>query len=255
MVIKKLFLCSFVLTAVACSHQASNNDGTNVSTSFNEEEFIPPTNNDRVFNSSFSNITNYYWVGMFGDVNKISVKIQEMKEDKTVTGFSVAAGNIRPFKGTYTNTNNKIFSFSVKEPGDDKYDGAFSFTIRNKMLKGNWKPFDASSTTPKTFTLLPRIFKYNPKAGDSYTSVKILKESDVNNLTKEELRYMRSEIYARHGYAFKMKDIRREFDYVSWYMPVSVDVRKDLTDIENKNIALINRYEKYAKEYYDDYGR
>lgn len=248
--------------AVACnSHKSVNNnivdEDAKVQSTFNEDEFVPPTNNINTFNSSFSDITTYYWVGMFGDVNKISVKIQEMNEDKTVKGFSVAAGNIRPFSGTFTTRDNKTFAFEVKEPGDDKYDGLFTFTINSKTLKGSWEPFDFIHTTSKTYTLTPRIFKYDPKVSsiEANASTKLLKETDVNNLNKADLRYIRSEIYARHGYAFKMKDIRREFDYIDWYMPVSIDVRKDLTPIEKKNIALINRYEKYAKEYYDDYGR
>jgi hypothetical protein len=52
-----------------------------------------------------------------------------------------------------------------------------------------------------------------------------------------------------------MKDIRGEFDHEDWYVPVSTDVRNDLTAIEKKNEALIKRYEKYAAEYYDDFGR
>lgn len=266
--IKKLLLLPILIMAVACNNNKPVNpnnivdEDAKTQSTFKEEEFIPPapSNNINTFNSSFSDITTYYWVGMFGDVNKISVKIQEMNDDKTVKGFSVAAGQIRPFSGTFTTQDKKSFSFEVKEPGDDKYDGSFQFTIANKTLKGSWQPFDASKTTAKKYTLVPRIFKYDANVGgDQYdftnASKKLLKDKDVNNLTKEDLRYIRSEIYARHGYAFKMKDIRSRFDYIKWYMPVSTDVRKDLTPLEKKNIALINRYEKYAKEYYDDYGR
>ena len=38
-------------------------------------------------------------------------------------------------------------------------------------------------------------------------------------------------------------------------MPVFSDVTKELTEIEKKNIAMIKRYEKYADEYGDEYGR
>jgi hypothetical protein len=38
-------------------------------------------------------------------------------------------------------------------------------------------------------------------------------------------------------------------------MPVSTDVRNDLTDLEKKNIELIKRYEEHAEKYYDEYGR
>ena len=35
----------------------------------------------------------------------------------------------------------------------------------------------------------------------------------------------------------------------------TTDIKGFLTDIEKKNITLIKRYEKYADEYGDEYGR
>lgn len=254
--LKNIFIYGCLFINIACNNNKQSNTSSSQSTPKPPEINTPTQENKNTYESNFTNITDCYWVGMFGDVNKISVKIEEMKDDKTVKGFSVTAGNIRPFSGTFAdNTNKDVISFDVKEPGNDKYDGNFHFTITGKTLKGNWEPFDIKQTTSKTYTLMPRTFKYDAAAGGSETSSRLLKEEDVNNLNKEDLRYMRSEIYARHGYAFKIKDIRKQFDYVDWYMPVSLDVQKELTDIENKNIALIKHYEKYAKEYYDDYGR
>ncbi|MBC8042055.1 MAG: YARHG domain-containing protein, partial [Rhizobacter sp.] len=37
--------------------------------------------------------------------------------------------------------------------------------------------------------------------------------------------------------------------------PMGIDIRDQLTDIEVKNIMLLRRYEKYAENYYDGYGR
>jgi hypothetical protein len=66
---------------------------------------------------------------------------------------------------------------------------------------------------------------------------------------------MRNEIYARHGYSFKMKEVRRYFDQQDWYMPISTDVRTQLSTVEVKNEKIIKNFEKYAEESYDDYGR
>ncbi len=85
--------------------------------------------------------------------------------------------------------------------------------------------------------------------------MRLLTSDDVNNLYKDDLRYMRNEIYARHGYSFKLKEVREWFDNEDWYMPVSTDVRKKLTAIEMKNEKLIKHFEKYAEDNYDDYGR
>ena len=45
------------------------------------------------------------------------------------------------------------------------------------------------------------------------------------------------------------------FEMEDWYVPNTVDIRGFLTDIEKKNIEMIKRYEKYADEYGDEYGR
>ena len=60
---------------------------------------------------------------------------------------------------------------------------------------------------------------------------------------------MRNEIFARHGYCFKKKELRQQFETEDWYVPNTVDIKGFLTEIEKKNIALIKRYEKYAEDY------
>ncbi len=86
-------------------------------------------------------------------------------------------------------------------------------------------------------------------------STKKLKEKDVKNLKKLELQIIRNTIFARHGYSFKKKSYRQFFDSVNWYVPVSNDVNKELTIVEKENIALLQRFEKYAEDNYDTFGR
>ncbi len=83
-----------------------------------------------------------------------------------------------------------------------------------------------------------------------------LKKEDIENMYKGDLEVMRNAIYARHGYSFKNRKMRFIFDSsVDWYMPVSTDIRDDLTDLERKNIDLLKRYEEHAGRYYDVFGR
>ena len=87
------------------------------------------------------------------------------------------------------------------------------------------------------------------------SSSRALTEKDVENLKNEELRMMRNEIYARHGYSFKLADMREHFDKQDWYMPMAIDITSKLTKVEKENAALIKRYEKYSAEFYDGFGR
>lgn len=80
-------------------------------------------------------------------------------------------------------------------------------------------------------------------------------ETDLKNLKKLELEIIRNTIFARHGYTFKKKAVRQFFDPVDWYVPMYDDVQDKLTTLELKNIALLNRLEKYAEDNYDTFGR
>jgi hypothetical protein len=86
-------------------------------------------------------------------------------------------------------------------------------------------------------------------------STTLLEEDSLKNLKKLDLEIIRNTIYARHGYSFNQKSVRQFFDPVEWYIPVSNNVEKQLTDIELRNIVLLKRFEKYAEDKYDNFGR
>lgn len=197
-----------------------------------------------------------YWVGQFGQ-NKINIALTEIK-DGTAIGHSICAGNYRLITGTEKELGPNRFEYNLNEPGDDQYDGNFEFTIDLEAgtLSGKWTPFKAESNKAKTYTLSKKEVVYNENNGEyTQASKKLLTEEDVENMDAYDLKLMRNEIYARHGYSFKNKEIRKHFEQFDWYIPTSVDVRENLKDIEVKNIALIYEYETYYEEYYDDFGR
>ncbi len=223
--------------------------------------------------------------------NRITIFIDSSSGDM-LFGHSVVAGNNRPFKGKYTKEGTN-FKADVSEPGDDKYDGKFSFIVlieeakTNEIyMEGTWKANDKKLyVTERKYNLLKKEFSYDPQnelpenikwaelyekspkfpdkieslTGDVTklnASVKELSKKDVENLYKGDLEIIRNAIYARHGYSFKTRRIRFIFDqFVPWYMPITTDVRNELSEIEKKNIELIKRYEEHAEKYYDEYGR
>jgi len=74
-------------------------------------------------------------------------------------------------------------------------------------------------------------------------SLQILNHNDVNYLSARELKIMRNEIFARHGYIFKTDDMSTYFREQSWYVPRYNNVNNMLTSIEKENIKLIQSYE------------
>jgi len=195
------------------------------------------------------------YVGQFGD-NKITLLITKAA-DGVVSGRTIVGGNDRPFDGTLSLADGS-YTIEAREPGDHKDDGVFQFHIPEtdpKQLEGTWKSND-TKRPEKTYTLERKKFEYRPDVGNwPEASQRPLKTADVENLPKAELEFMRNEIFARHGYCFAKKNLRQQFENEPWYVPNTVDIKGFLTDIEKKNIALIKRYEKYAEEYGDEYGR
>lgn len=198
-----------------------------------------------------------YYTGTFGP-NQITLILTEL-QGQELRGYSVCAGNYRPLTGRVTEQKpGEYYTCELAEPGDDPYDGTFTFTIdpAKQLLKGEWKPFRAKGNTARNYTLATKDFRYQPTVGEwPEASQRLLTEDDVWNYNSDELRLMRNEIYARHGYSFKIKDMRYYFEEQDWYMPVTTDIRRELTTTEIANIELIYEYETYYDEYYDEFGR
>jgi hypothetical protein len=217
--------------------------------------------------------------------NLINITIHEFRDGK-VKGQSIVAGNDRPFFGTYTEDGSN-YIIKVTEPGDDKHDGRFDFTIDTMeyVMTGKWYCNDPGVAVPvRSYSLKKRDFKYVAEymltedivgaefydptnQTEKYEAVTAdvltvnastdeLEEKDIENMYQGDLEVIRNTIYARHGYSFRNRRMRYLFDnFVKWYMPVSVDVRHKLTAIEKQNIELIKRYEKHADKYYDEFSR
>lgn len=237
------------------------------------------------------------------DSAPISISITRITADG-VAGKSVLKGKVRPFSGKYTASSRGV-RFTADEPGDDKYDGRFEFTIAGDSLVGSWRMYDPSLPRPyKEYTLHKKAFVYNPnlmlpndkddELGGAYVdfqkpklqrqiydngegmrdtviqdyyrmasdaifklngSKQALTEKQLKNLRKLDLEILRNTIFARHGFSFSKKSVRQFFEQTSWYMPVSNNVDAELTDLERQNIALLQRFEKYAEDNYDTFGR
>lgn len=83
----------------------------------------------------------------------------------------------------------------------------------------------------------------NTKGEFPQASERLLRSSDLEYMTFQDLAIMRNEIFARHGYIFKTEHIRDHFSRQPWYKPRFDDVTSMLTQIEKQNIELIKSFE------------
>lgn len=74
-----------------------------------------------------------------------------------------------------------------------------------------------------------------------YTSLRKLTHADVAYLSPRDLKIMRNEIFARHGYIFQTNDMKQYFSKQSWYRPTTTNVQ--LSSIEQYNVNFIKSYE------------
>lgn len=79
---------------------------------------------------------------------------------------------------------------------------------------------------------------YNVSTPYRYVSFLKLKKEELINLTPKELKLMRNEIYARHGYIFKKGgEMDRFYSSESWYTPTTTKIT--LNEVEKHNTKLI----------------
>ena len=72
---------------------------------------------------------------------------------------------------------------------------------------------------------------------------------------KKQVRILRFRLHCSRRYFFKKETYRNFFENADWYVPVSNNVDADLTPLEKENVALLARFEKYAEDHYDTFGR
>jgi hypothetical protein len=82
-----------------------------------------------------------------------------------------------------------------------------------------------------------------------FSDSRIITESEINNLNPALLSYARNEIFARHGYVFKIPEFKNYFQSKTWYRPIPsyTGDTEELNSTEAENIKIIQRYEEIYK--------
>lgn len=178
-------------------------------------------------------------------------------EGDTLTGTWKAFSESQPIQNRKFKLIKKEFKYNPKYmiPGYEEYQNGETDI---EPFADYYDPKEISHKDPGNDTIVYTNTFYR-RASDIITklnaSTKVLTEKDLKNLKKLELEIIRNTIFARHGYSFKKKTYRQFFDPVAWYVPISDNVANDLTKIENNNVKILQRFEKYATDNYDHFSR
>jgi serine/threonine-protein kinase len=117
-------------------------------------------------------------------------------------------------------------------------------TAEVKRARTQASPVAAVTVTPapKEVSQTP-VETSNVRGMFPEASTRLLTPSDLASRSRWELRIMRNEIFARHGYIFKTPEMCSYFARQSWYSPRYDDVTKFLSDIEVSNTKIIKSSE------------
>lgn len=190
-----------------------------------------------------------------------NIKVDEFKKTKYDGLFKmVIKKNDTILNGNWSAYNSKDLKIAKRKYNLQKK--MFVYDVENKleylfMDEGKSKPIKFTDTIDGEIEEYEdtEYFSTTQKVFEKNASKELLDKNFVSNLTKADIYILRNSIFARHGFAFRDKQLRIYFESFNWYMPVFGDVKNELSEIEKQNIDLLLRYEKNATEYYDTFGR
>lgn len=150
------------------------------------------------------------------------------------------------YEGTWKSPNGVAGVFFVsRDEGKDAVKQRELQRIRNEVLAQE-KPVD-DETQPS----ITKSMKTDAKIQYSVTSTRKLTENELINLSLDDLRIIRNEIYARHGRMFKSSSLRNYFSAYTWYEPKAYDdakIEREFNAFERYNVSKIESVETKKKK-------
>lgn len=216
---------------------------------------------DSVYGQSIVNGNQRPFRGVFNE-NNASFILDEPGNDKTDGRFEVSV-KADSLTGKWIAFNKSAVKIPTKNLKLIKKDFVYN---PNLMIDPNTDLVDW--TNPKEFAQkytddngkeVKYMSEKNRIASDAVFTINASKqkltEKELKNLRKLDLEIIKNSVFARHGYSFKKETFRYFFEQTDWYIPVSNNVDDELSPLEKENVALLNRFTKYAEDKYDYFGR
>ncbi len=154
-----------------------------------------------------------------------------------------------------------IVTYSVEY---NNYDDVLYYDINIEVIDENTIRYIHDTGKSKSYKLISRsevekkMKEYEEKIENGLTikdenseyiiydsSIRLLTEEELSDYSKEELAYIRNEIFARRGYVFENEEYKNYFSKKSWYRedPSFDGDIESLNLIEKDNVNLIKKLE------------
>lgn len=208
---------------------------------------VVPANYDKivVFQAGQINIKqtgNYKFKGSQGEFELLTDEVNEDESklpevSKAIMADPVGTTNVRSGKGTNNPVIHELKTNEIFDvyPSTDKW----WLVELNNNQKGYIFYEDVS------------LIRNNLDGKYTNASNYFIVGDDLINYSKNELKIMRNEIFARYGYIFiEGGEMSNYFKNQKWYTPKHKNVNSKITNLEKFNIQLIKEYEE--DRVYDD---
>ena len=245
---------AIVLAIVVLFYIISNNDNPDVEIVNADNQKLTATDKTR----STVDLNGYY-EGTIKDGTRWIVKITGF-DGKTFEGYNTIYW---PSKGsgglttTFTGYYDKVTEEIIMNESDGKGSGRFTGMLSSggKSIQGSWSRYSDGGSFDWDLRKLNNQQENVTRQGSEReqttgngkfpeASTRYLSASDLSGLSLYDLKIMRNEIFARHGYIFKTDDMRNHFESQSWYSGRYSNVENMLSDIEKSNVNFIKQYER-----------
>lgn len=165
-------------------------------------------------------------------------------------------------KWTFTENGHCQFA-GMKEPQPYRVEEEFDMPTNILTVQGKSYFVLPSTTGLNLYEAKPRNYDFERggfvarlRAVESESAVgvwpfaakHVLNTTILLRYDKPTLRLMRNEIFARRGYWFESKELRKHFAAQPWYQPLGDNDNVELTPIEQLNVELIEAVEQSIDE-------
>ncbi|MGN0162109.1 MAG: YARHG domain-containing protein [Candidatus Ornithomonoglobus sp.] len=151
-------------------------------------------------------------------------------------------------------------SFSEEEPTDTPAPVETLPVVATERSISTEAPAEKATTAPKKATEKPTEAPKETEAPEPAatedtrtsdylfnSSRNVIRQSELEARTREEIKYIYYEIYARHGYDFQDAELKEYFLGKTWYEPVTShreSAESQFNVVERENIEIIEEYQR-----------
>lgn len=234
-----------LIVIVGAIYVLTNNNGTNVEKLSQSNQ---KTTNEKKNENPINVELNGKYEGTIKDGTRWKVNIygfdgRNFEGSNTIYWASKGAGGLTTtFYGTYDNATGEIIMNESEGKGSGRFTGRL--TENGKNMQGTWSRYSDGGTFSWNLSKGTSQTDYSVNGKFPEASERYLDDGDLSGMSQYDLKIMRNEIFARHGYIFKTDEMRSHFESQSWYTARYSNVDGMLSGIEKSNINLIKKYER-----------